>query len=176
LLKFNLRHYSIRLDEARRDGFYTRHRDAGGTSDQRMQSLTARWPWVPNSRWQLSLMRSGICSGASGPQAVKRTSGNIKRNIRIWLRGRQSGPTCQAHNSSTKFQMDLLPDEAKARWRRQPGVILPRSFTAANRGPLSGKDAKRKPASTRAPGEPPAKIMPWPATCKKASIKPMELR
>jgi hypothetical protein len=32
-------------------------------------------------------MRSGMFSGASGPQAVKRTSANIKSNILIWLRG-----------------------------------------------------------------------------------------
>ena len=32
-------------------------------------------------------MRSGTCSGASGPQAVKRKSNNIKSNILIWLRG-----------------------------------------------------------------------------------------
>src|SRR5580692_2244367 len=61
------------------------YRDVGGTSDQRMQLSTARWPCVPNSRWQFSLMRSGTCSGASGPQAVKRKSNNIKSNILIWL-------------------------------------------------------------------------------------------
>jgi hypothetical protein len=64
-----------------------------------MQLSTARWPCEPNSRWQFSLMRSGMFSGASGPQAVKRTSDNIKSNILIWLRGSQSGMTCQGHNS-----------------------------------------------------------------------------
>jgi hypothetical protein len=59
------------------------YRDVGGTSDQRTQLSTARWPCAPNSRWQLSLMRSGMCSGSSGPQAVKRTSDNIKSNILI---------------------------------------------------------------------------------------------
>jgi hypothetical protein len=60
-----------------------RYRDVGGTSDQRTQLSTARWPCAPNSRWQLSLMRSGTRSGSSGPQAVKRTSDNIKSNILI---------------------------------------------------------------------------------------------
>jgi hypothetical protein len=59
------------------------YRDVGGTSDQRTQLSTARWPCAPNSRWQLPLMRSGMRSGSSGPQAVKRTSDNIKSNILI---------------------------------------------------------------------------------------------
>ncbi len=80
-----------------------RYRDVGGTSDQRMQLSTARWPCVPNSRWQFSLTRSGMFSGASGPQATKRTNGNIKSNILIWLRRGQSGRTCQVHNSKTKI-------------------------------------------------------------------------
>ena len=35
-----------------------RYRDSGGATDQRTQLSTARWPCAPNSRWQLSLMRS----------------------------------------------------------------------------------------------------------------------
>jgi hypothetical protein len=77
-----------------------RYRDDGGTSDQRMQLSTARWPWVPNSRWQRSLIRSGMRSGSSGPQALKRTSDNIKSNILIWLGGGQSGVACQVHFAS----------------------------------------------------------------------------
>src|ERR1700730_74195 len=73
-----------------------RYRDNGGATDQRTQLSTARWPCVPNSRSQLSLMR---CMGSSRPHAVKRTSDNIKSNILIPLRGGQSGVTCQVHNS-----------------------------------------------------------------------------
>ena len=45
-------------------------------------------------------MRSETRSGSSGPQAVKRTSDNIKSNLLIRLGGGQSGVTCQADNSS----------------------------------------------------------------------------
>jgi hypothetical protein len=55
------------------------------------------------------------------------------------------------------------------------GPLIPHHFSA-NRGLLSGKDAERKPASARARGDPRAKIMAWPATCMKASLKLMEFR
>jgi hypothetical protein len=45
-------------------------------------------------------------TGSSRSQAVKRTIGNTKSNILIWLRRGQLGGTCQVHNSSTKFQID----------------------------------------------------------------------
>ena len=81
---------------SRRSRRLRRYRDNGGATDQRTQLSTARWPCVPNSRWQLSLMR---CMESSRPQAAKRTSDNIKSNILIPLGGGQSGVTCQVHNS-----------------------------------------------------------------------------
>jgi hypothetical protein len=38
-------------------------------------------------------------TGSSRSQAAKRTNGNIKSNILIWLRRGQSGVTCQVPNS-----------------------------------------------------------------------------
>jgi hypothetical protein len=81
---------------SRRSRRLRRYRDNGGATDQRTQLSTARWPCVPNSRWQLSFMR---CMGSSRSQAVKRTSDNAISNILIRLGGGQSGVTCQVHNS-----------------------------------------------------------------------------
>ncbi len=72
------------------------YRDNGGATDQRTQLSTARWPCVPNSRWQRSLMR---CMGSSRSQAVKRTSDNTISNNLIRLGEGQSGVTCQVRNS-----------------------------------------------------------------------------